>query len=297
MIGMLRRQTPVLIALTAIILVLTGSVVRAATGSPAFGVVAPLIIPGLLTLCLIMMLGYGKAIAEILAGFLLSRARGKDQQKISLLVIILAWAIVIALAIVIFRADVIGLIAGSFQQITGLLLSTLRVPPQPIATVAPELRESNAPLYYYVVLVFGAILLVTFSLFAVAFHKAYAYSRGLPTAEESNLRQQILGAVQDTRTRIGAGRRYHEAVLMCYREMCRFLSDRGHIIEPTQTPREFAEVVSARLKLGTDAVNGLTFLFEEARYSSHEIGDEKRVLALNHLRSLEKDLMGVGAKH
>jgi hypothetical protein len=77
--------------------------------------------------------------------------------------------------------------------------------------------------------------------------------------------------------------------------MCETLSEKGHNIQPAQTPREFVQNVSRKLDLKADSVKGLTFLFEEARYSNHNIGDEKRGMALNYLRSLEHALVGVGA--
>jgi hypothetical protein len=72
--------------------------------------------------------------------------------------------------------------------------------------------------------------------------------------------------------------------------MCEVLSGRGFIIRADQTAREFASTVSKKLSLGNDAVKGLTFLFEEARYSDHVINDDQRRLAVNKLGSLENAL-------
>jgi hypothetical protein len=78
--------------------------------------------------------------------------------------------------------------------------------------------------------------------------------------------------------------------------MCAILSDRGFLISPTQTAREFGENVSRKLELGGASVSGLTFLFEEARYSDHLIEDQKRHLAMDYLNSLERVLTSVDMK-
>jgi len=106
----------------------------------------------------------------------------------------------------------------------------------------------------------------------------------------------MLQAVQQARAKLKASEKYYETILDCYKQMCRVLSDSGHSIRPTETPREFAQSVSKKLELGTDSVLGLTFLFEEARYSNHRIGDEKKELAVNYLGSLEQVLLSVGVK-
>jgi len=73
--------------------------------------------------------------------------------------------------------------------------------------------------------------------------------------------------------------------------MCNVLLDCGFRIAPTQTASEFARNVSIRLGLGGSAVNGLTFLFEEARYSNHQIDDSRRADAISQLENLERSLV------
>ena len=72
--------------------------------------------------------------------------------------------------------------------------------------------------------------------------------------------------------------------------MCMILSDAGIVQIHSDTAREFAEDVSLKLRAGSDAVQALTFLFEEARYSNHQITEEKRVMAVQYLESLQQAL-------
>ena len=72
--------------------------------------------------------------------------------------------------------------------------------------------------------------------------------------------------------------------------MCEMLSREGLNIRLDETAREFSAEASSKLRLGSDAVRSLTFLFEEARYSAHDIEEEKRTAALSELEILERAL-------
>jgi hypothetical protein len=290
------KHTIALIALTAVILILTGAAVGTVPRTPVLGAIAPIIIPALLTWYLLMILAYGRRIIEMLAAFFLTRPKQEGRRTQSLLATILAWVIVLTLASIIIRPEVARYLANVLQQAAQAFsstLNTLRQTTQSGVTSNPS--ASNVALIYYSLMIFGAIILVSFSLVFGALHKAYKEIRTI-AADEQELRKEVLEVVQGTRTKLETNGRYHEAILQCYQRMCMILSGRGHKIQPSQTAREFAENVSGKLDLETDSVTPLTFLFEEARYSDHEIGDEKRGLALNYLSSLEHALASVGAK-
>jgi len=294
---MLQRHTIALAGLTAIILILTGSAVRSTASSPVMGVLAPVIVPALLTWYLIMVLAYSKTITEILAAFLLSRPKGEGGQR-GLLGMIIAWAIVVVLVSLISRPEIAANIAGALQQTAGYFVSKFGLSPLASNTTrTPAPSSSTLFLFYYTVLVFVGIVVVSFCLLFVSFYKAYTGARAFPIeVGEGDMRKEMLQAVQQARAKLKASEKYYETILDCYKQMCRVLSDSGHSIQPTETPREFAQSVSKKLELGADSVLGLTFLFEEARYSNHRIGDEKKELAVNYLSSLEQVLLSVGVK-
>ena len=292
---MFQKQTVALVGLTVIILVLTGAVTGSAPSSPILGVVAPAIIPALLTWYLLMILAYGRRIIEMLAALLVARRVREIRQTQSMLATILACAMVIVLMVVVIRFEAVQSLASAFQRAAEAFSASANLLSQTSqARVEPNPSLSNMFLYYYGSLVLGAIFVVSFFLFLAGLRKAYKEMR--IQSGEQRLREDVLGVVQDTRTRLQARERYHEAIIECYLQMCEILSSRGFDARPAQTAREFAEQVSGRLHLATDLVKGLTFLFEEARYSDHQIGDEKRGVALNYLNSLEHALVGDGMK-
>ena len=86
------------------------------------------------------------------------------------------------------------------------------------------------------------------------------------------------------------GKDVRSTILRCYQQMCDLLEDKG--IDNTEyiTPREFKLITLKNLNISEEVVSDLTNLFEEARYSSHKLGDEDRRTALQDIRNLRKEL-------
>ena len=120
---MRHKQIVVLIALLAIILALTGSVARTAPGSPLVGVLAPVVVPALMTLYIILLLANSKWIVEAFAAFLRSRPK-KEGDQTNFLTAILAYAIVIVLAVLLLRSGLIQRAVIFFQQSASSLSRT-----------------------------------------------------------------------------------------------------------------------------------------------------------------------------
>ncbi len=83
-----------------------------------------------------------------------------------------------------------------------------------------------------------------------------------------------------------------ETILRAYYEMCRLIP--SAVDHEVLTPREFAELSIKDLGWPEKAVRGLTEVFEVARYSHHDLGDEDRAKALRCLAEIkEKVASGV----
>jgi hypothetical protein len=285
---MRHKQTVALITLLAITLALTGSIARTAPGPPLIGVLAPVVIPALMTLYLILLLANSKWIVEAFAAFLRSRPR-KEGDQTNFLAVILAYGIVIVLAVLLLRSGLIQRAVTFLQQSAS---SFSRAGSQSLTTLeGHNPSPTSIALQYYTIAMLATIVLVSFCLTVLGFHRALTYAGGFPTTkEDEQLRHEALQVVKQALASLKETGKYHETILECYRHMCKILSDEGFVIAPMQTAREFASDVSGKLSLGRDFVTGLTFLFEEARYSDHPIDDEKRKLAVNELQSLQRAL-------
>jgi hypothetical protein len=283
------RQSVPLVLLVALIIILTAAIAGRAPSSPALGAIAPIIIPALLTWYVIMLVINSKWIVELLAAFL-GKGPGERTQAHPFMTII-AWGLLVTIGLVLLRIVPPRGLAAMLQQTARLFirLGNQTLSASQIGSVTnPTL--TTVILYYYSIAMFGVIILASFSLFFLSLRKAYQDVREVPSAKEEKLRDEALGAVQTALTELKSNGEYHETILKCYKHMCSILSERGFRISSTQTAREFSNSLSGKLRLGEHSVRGLTFLFEEARYSDHQIVDEKRVMAVGELNLLQRAL-------
>jgi len=284
---MVNRNSIALVGVLFVILMMTEFVVGRTPNASALGFIAPFILPAILTLYFLVALAYGRRIIEILAAFFLApKQQGPNGSSLAG---ILGYIIVFVALILLARmgalqsflqeaSKVIGIWASSGAQITHLNQGIKSAPSATMVALA-----------YYTVLIFAGIAFLSVGLFFGALRLAYKEGHeGLSSGEEVKL--EALQVVQQAVNSLRSNTDYEETIVKCYRQMCEVLSGRGFIIGADQTAREFASTVSKKLSLGSDAVRGLTFLFEEARYSAHIIDDDQRRLAVNKLDSLENAL-------
>ncbi len=78
------------------------------------------------------------------------------------------------------------------------------------------------------------------------------------------------------------------AILRIYAEMCTMVADPE--AEIALTPRELERLVTERLGWPKRPVHQLTQIFEEARYSNHDLEEEDGAMALDSLNELKMDL-------
>ncbi len=79
-------------------------------------------------------------------------------------------------------------------------------------------------------------------------------------------------------------------ILGLYKEVCNFLISRGIEDAPHLTAREFEDNVYKILNFKPRSFSKLTLLFEEARYSNHEISQDKVNLARELVEDIIKEL-------
>jgi hypothetical protein len=102
----------------------------------------------------------------------------------------------------------------------------------------------------------------------------------------------VLGRARDE---LAVGGDYRVAVLRCYRDMVKLLSGKGVRDQDHMTAREFETLASVELGLG-DELRELTALFEEARYSHHEVAEGQREQAGRAFGKVREALMAQEAE-
>ncbi len=287
-----------LIGLLAIILVLTGSVAGTTPKSPVLGVLSPVLIMVFLTWYLIVLVTNRNEIIAALAAILLAQGREKPSRA-SFLLTIAVYSILLIVSILFLSSGLAQRILRSLREafITSI---TGTVPTSPPPELNPISRAfQSIPMVYFGILLFAAIFAVSSFIILSGLYLAIRNRNAMieELEEQLELKQEAAEVVQEAIVNLKGTRKYHEIILQCYERMCRILSDTGLAIGSSETAREFAESISAKLRIGSEAVRGLTFLFEEARYSDHQINEEKRIMAVTHLESLQRALSAnVGQK-
>ena len=277
----------------ALLCVIAAFTVFAAGSQPKpvlIGAFAQYLLPALLTIYLLVVLYNARAIMGLLATLLLRRGKGEEVKPNSWIAVI-GYAIGTILIILLVRTGVFQNILEAVENSVAAA-SAFRMQQGPPSQIG--LLTSNSYLSYYLVLIISAIILVSLTLVIGAVRIAFGRGRGetAPVSME-RARKETLKVVQRATRDLKMSGDYGETILNCYRQMCRVLANHGFSIASHETATEFSNSVSAKLGLGGDSMRGLTLLFEEARYSNHQIDDKKRAAALTQLESIERSLGAV----
>ncbi len=139
------------------------------------------------------------------------------------------------------------------------------------------------------------ILLVCIAFVAlVVFSKMKVYlDKKIVAPEEKDVKDMVSQALDKTVDDLYSGKDIRSTIMRCYQQMCLALEDTGVSNAEFMTPREFTKLAIAKLDISRNTLKEMTKLFEEARYSVHELGDDMRNRALKNLNLLKDDLGGM----
>ncbi|MDP6155142.1 MAG: DUF4129 domain-containing protein [Candidatus Thermoplasmatota archaeon] len=87
-----------------------------------------------------------------------------------------------------------------------------------------------------------------------------------------------------------AGNEYTAVIFKSYQKLGMHLRRFGYLRREAETFREFEDAVRTALPVDKNSLNGFLTILEEARYSSHEIGESQRNNAITNLRGIESSL-------
>jgi hypothetical protein len=92
---------------------------------------------------------------------------------------------------------------------------------------------------------------------------------------------------------LATGDEYRLVIFETYKRMCAHLEKLGYTREDHVTPTEFARALKLALPLDIKSIRMLTRLFEEARYSDHDLSNADRRAAIECLEYIDSDLNGL----
>ncbi len=111
-----------------------------------------------------------------------------------------------------------------------------------------------------------------------------------PPAALTSRRAAAAQAVDAAISELQLGQDVRTAIMACYKRFCILLGIRGFRDQEALTPREIEERAVSQLEVSPSSAESLTSLFEEARYSTHPLGDEARDRAVESLARIREAL-------
>ena len=102
----------------------------------------------------------------------------------------------------------------------------------------------------------------------------------------------IRGILTDSLMSLKASNDYIQTIFNCYKDLVRFFRSRGAMKKVYETTREFEDAINAMLGgiAPPEDLDEFFSIFEEARYSDHEIGADQRDRAIATLQSIVNHL-------
>ncbi|MBI4394299.1 MAG: DUF4129 domain-containing protein [Euryarchaeota archaeon] len=122
-----------------------------------------------------------------------------------------------------------------------------------------------------------------FALLAVGLAAAYVYWSRSAATEAAAILKRAEG-------QLVAGSEYVATILAAYRALVEYLRKYGYAVTPDLTAQEFSVAVKAAFPVDETRLDEFIGLFEEARYSAHEIGPAERQRAISAFRAVQRGL-------
>jgi len=108
--------------------------------------------------------------------------------------------------------------------------------------------------------------------------------------EQQTIEDSLSSTLDKAITEIDEGSDVQSTVINSYHEMTRLLEEKGAENDDYMTPREFKDEIINKIPSAENFVSNITFLFEEARYSPHELEEKDREEVIHQLKDLKEEL-------
>jgi hypothetical protein len=102
-------------------------------------------------------------------------------------------------------------------------------------------------------------------------------------------KKKMISEISKTIEDLEAGKDFRATIFRCYSRMCGLIEKHGVLQKPYLTPREFEERAT-KGGIKSKHLHKITNLFEEARYSLHEVSRKQRDEAVHSLKEIKRDL-------
>lgn len=164
------------------------------------------------------------------------------------------------------------------------------------ATVANGTAVPDAPDAIKVIATLG-IFAFFFAFWAIAFITIARFAKHRSTKldySDMDLQtQEVADTIQRTIDALADGSDTRATVIRCYTDMCKVMAKYGVVEEEHLTPREFEKLAKDSLPVPDELIHDLVMVFEEARYSDHDMTDADSTRALSALEGMKSKLLKI----
>ncbi len=144
--------------------------------------------------------------------------------------------------------------------------------------------------HFFAVWAFQIIFLAIAGLCTIIFLRALTQLRApeaLAQEFDESVIQETIGVIRDGYRDLEVGDDYRRSILVCYRRFCEVFEPKGNISHRQLTARELRERMIEQFSSAVEPISVLTSLFEEARYSLHQISAEMKDTAIKALKEIQ----------
>ena len=297
------RLLPFLIALILLAFAL-GSLSRSRAGGPSLLSnsywliylvdLLPIIGLGLIVAMLAIMIYYWRALSDSIGyGIARKRRQGKKKRGVEVIVWMATWAI----AIVVLLEKCGGLLCKTTSQTSDLpqtvantVSGTGPIPTLPLLDAVVRVDALIQANWFYAA--FVGFLVVSAAIIVRGVKVSLDEIRAQPIVPIQTVPEEGRAAVRDAIKIIEAGDEQdpRTKIINCYQRMVGAAQHLGVIVTSNLTARELQRAIREMLLLKGSAINDLTKLFEEARYSKHEITSSDAESAHAYLLSIADEM-------
>jgi uncharacterized protein DUF4129 len=251
----------------------------------------PIIVLGAMVVIIIMIGMNYRDIAEAI-GFKMAQGRRarKKGSRGTLVIKLLFWALAIAV-LVEYKGSIFNPIQKGNSTIVAEIVGDKTTPPELIQTGGILLAISNLVRNTWFGLAFLGLLVVGGVIVIQSVRVSLRETSDLRLQELQGNQEQGLQAIHEAIKMVDdSASDPRSRIIACYQHLVSTVSRLGAPVSSDLTARELDRAVRSTFGLKGQATTDLTQLFEEARYSLHEITDDDATEAHGYLESVAAEL-------
>jgi hypothetical protein len=251
----------------------------------------PLLILAAMVVVVIMIgLNYRDIGAAIGFGMAKRRSARKRRSRSTIFVQMFFWALAIGVLIE-TKGSIFNPTHGENSTVVGNIVGENGIPPNLLQTGGFLPALSNLVQNTWFSLAFLGLLIVGGLILVEAYRVSLKETHDLRIQDLQSNREQGLLAVHEAIKLVqDAASDPRDRIIACYRHLISTVSRLGAPVTSDQTARELERAVRSTFALNGPSITELTQLFEEARYSLHEIRDSDVDKAHEDLESVAEEL-------